>query len=198
MRASEPSRQKKARSNAILELLGVYFRLVDTVADARRLLDLSGANPKVTLAKLRPEEAALRTRVWDSLLRRQAARLYELSGLLLGVESIAVVNPKLQKRLLAIVGSKASRVESLNGIGAGLVMYGQFYNGTDPKWQQGVLLSMYPTRTRATIDVGIARNELEQLEIALEDFRALCAQLATPEELMRLSKRARIATKLPG
>lgn len=45
-------RTKRARSEAVVELLRIYFSLCDVVKDARILLDAVGEDPRATLIKV--------------------------------------------------------------------------------------------------------------------------------------------------
>lgn len=149
-------RGTKARSEAIVELLCVYFVLSDVVEDGRRLLDAVGPNPRETRRQIPKAHAAERLKEWDRLIRRQASRLYNLSGRLLGQDPLSVIDPSLKTKLLDLVGSKFKRARSLEGIGAALVVYSMVNGGEEEKWQRTVVLSRYPRRTRVTIDLLIS------------------------------------------
>jgi len=187
-------RSKRARSEAILELLRIYFLLMDVVEDGRSLLNAVGQNPRKTLAQVPGAEVPTVLSEWDRLIRRQASRLYNLSGRLLGQDVLSVIEPSLKSKLERLVGSKFKRAHSLHGIGAGLVIYSMFGGGRDQEWQRNIVLSMYPTRTRVTIDLVAAKGELNQLQKALNAFRTVCLRLATEEEILFLSKKARKQT----
>jgi hypothetical protein len=190
-------RGKRARSNAILELLRIYFALSDVVVDGRTLLQAVGEDPRKTLAKV-PRPDRPRTVIeWDNFINRQATRLYNLSGRLLGQDALAVLDPGLKERLQELIGSKFARVETLEGIGAGLVIYSMFFSGKDDwKMRRNIIVSMYPARTTATIDVASAKRELKKLEVALEEYRTVCLKLCSEDEILRLSKKAREQTLL--
>lgn len=188
-------RSKKTRSEAILELLRLYFMLADVVEDGRSLLNAVGQNPRKTLAQVQATKASTLLGEWDRLIRRQALRLDNLGGRLLGQDVLSVVDPSLKKKLEKLVGSKFKRARSLHGIGAALVIYLMFGGVRDPEWQRNVVLSMYPSRTRVTIDVVAANEELNQLQDALNEFRTVCLRLATKEEILLLSKKARKQTQ---
>ena len=188
-------RSKKARSEAILELLRLYFVLADVVKDGRSLLNAVGKNPRKTLAQVPATEVSALLGEWDKLIRRQASRLDNLSGRLLGQDVLSVIDPRLKSKLEKLVGSKFKLTRSLHGIGAGLVIYSMFGGGRDQDWQRNVVLSMYPCRTRVTIDLVAANQELNQLQEALNAFRTVCLRLASEEEILLLSKKARKQTQ---
>ena len=190
-------RSKKARSEAIIELLCVYFVLSDVVEDGRCLLDAVGPNPRQTKKQIPKAHVGERLTEWDRLIRRQATRLYNLSGRLLGQDALSVIDPSLKTKLLALVGSKFRRTRSLEGIGAALVVYSMLNGGEEEEWQRNIVLSMYPRRTRVTIDLEAANKELNQLQEALGEFRTVCLQWASQDEVLLLSKKARTRTQLP-
>lgn len=188
-------RGKRARSEAILELLRVYFVLSDVVSDGRMLLKAVGQDPRRTLVKV-PVSGRPRTVIeWDRLIRRQSTRLYNLSGRLLGQDTLAVLDPALKDKLQDLVGSKFARVETLEGIGAGLVIYSMLGSGAnDWKWRRSIIVSMYPSRTSTTIDVAAAKREMKKLEVALEEYRSVCLKVCNEDEILKLSKKAREQT----
>jgi hypothetical protein len=192
----ESFHSKRARTKDILELLCIYFVLLDVVTEGRDLLEEVGNNPKSTIENIPYEDRAAVLSDWDSAICRQGSRLYMLSGRLLGQDALAVFDPKLKQRLEKIVGSKFQRVRTLHGIGAGLVIHSMFGDPKDQKASRALVLSMYPTKSRATIDSKAANRELSQLAATLEEFRAVCAKLATTDEILAISKKARRMTKI--
>lgn len=184
-------RSNRARTHAIFELLCMYYVLTDVVTEGRALLKAVGSDPRATIMR---ESKVRRTAIlaeWDAAVRRQATRLYSLAGRLLGQDALAIFDPQLKTRLESIVGSKFERTRTLEGIGAGLVMYSTFGNLGGSESRRDVILSMYPARTRVTIDVKGADRELKKLSLALEEFRQVCTRLATNDEIFALSKKAR-------
>jgi hypothetical protein len=191
-------RSKKARSDAIYELFCIYFVLLDVETEGREFLQAVGRNPRITLEQATQEARASILSEWSNVLRRQGSRLYSLSGRILGQDALAVFDPRLKTRLETIVSSKLKRVRTLHGTGAALVMYLMFADPRDQNWGCDVILSMYPSETRATIDLEAARRELEALSKALEKFRSICVKLATPDEIILVSRKARRVTKFPS
>jgi hypothetical protein len=190
-------RAKRARAQAVVELLQIYFSLSDVVKDARTLLDAVGKNPRATLTKIGKAGGPSTVIQWDNLIHRQATRLYNLSGRLLGLDALAVLDPALKNKLQDLIGSKLQGVNNLESIGASLVIYSMLgYGQNDWKWRRSIIVSMYPMQTSVTIDVGAARRELRKLQAALEEFHSLCLKLGTEDEILLLSKKARKQTLL--
>lgn len=75
-------------------------------------------------------------------------------------------------------------------------MYSTFGDPKDQKWGRDVILSLYPGKTRFTIDSKAARRELSELSAALDEFRAVCTKLATNDEIFAISKKARRLAKV--
>jgi hypothetical protein len=76
-------RSKKARSSAVLELLCIYFLLLDVAEEGRNLLRAVGSDPRMTLLRAPEIERPAILLRWYHVLCRQASRLYTLSGRLL-------------------------------------------------------------------------------------------------------------------
>ena len=71
-----------------------------------------------------------------------------------------------------------------------------FGDPKDREWSRDVILSMYPSKTRATIDLKAAHRELREFSAALEEFRLVCTKLATNDEIFAISKKARRLTSI--
>lgn len=191
-------RSKKARAQTILELLCIYFVLVDVATEGRALLEAVDSNPRMTIARAPdPDRAALLSE-WHDLICRQASRLSMLSERLFGQDALAVFDPQMKARLESIVGSKFKRVTSLHGIGAGLVLSLMSGDPKDQELNRDLILSMYPRKSRVTIDLKAARRELSELSAALDVFRTVCTKLATNDEIFAISKKARRLTEYQG
>jgi hypothetical protein len=188
-------RSKKARMQTILELLCIYFLLLDVATEGRALWEAVGSNPKMTIAHAPDADRAALLSAWHEVLRRQVSRLSMLSERLFGQDALAVFNPRLKVRLESIVRSKFKRVNSLHGIGAGLVLSLIAGDPKDQELSRDLILSMYPRRSRVTIDLKAAHRELDELSGALEVFRTVCMKLSTNDEVLAISKKARRLTK---
>jgi hypothetical protein len=189
---------KSVRKEDILELLCIYFVLVDASAEGQYLLDSVGEDPRLTLIRTPGADRPALVSEWYNIVCRQAQRLSKLGGRLLGQDSLAVFDPKLKSRLESIVGSKFQKVSSLASIGAGLFYFLWLGDPKDEQMTRDLILSMYPCRRRVSIDLETARLELVTLSDALEDFRVICTKLATNEEIVTISKKARRLTRLPS
>ena len=131
----------KEKQNYSLELLRIYFLLMDVVKDGTDLLDSIDSEPLKVISSLEPEQAKSRLNEWDSLVRKQGSRLYSLSGRLLGQDALSVIDPSLKDRLEELVGSKLERADSLQAIGAGLVIYSMLGKSEEQDWLIGVIKS---------------------------------------------------------
>jgi hypothetical protein len=69
-------------------------------------------------------------------------------------------------------------------------MYSMFGDVKDEKLSRDVILSLYPGKSRATIDLKASRRELNSLSAALERFRLVCTGLATSDEILAVTKKA--------
>jgi len=190
-------KDKRARREAVLELLGTCFILTDVTKDGEKLLDSVGNDPARTLTSLPPEEADLLAREWALIVHRQAGRLYSLAGSLFGQDALALVSPGLKDRLEAVVGSKLERADSLHEIGAGLVYYSMLARVDDREWLLDVVRSMYPGRADELLDTRKAREELAILEHGLAEYRKLCERLVSDSEIVAMAKEARKRSREP-
>lgn len=184
----------KERQNTSLELLRIYFLLMDVVKDGTDLLNSIDSDPLKVISRLEPEEAKSKLKEWDSFVRRQGSRLYSLSGRLLGQDALSVIDPSLKNRLEELVGSKFERANSLQGIGASLVIYSMLGKSEEQDWLIGVIQSMYIAQAEGKIEVSEAHQEIESLRQGLEEYRNLCIRLIGEQEVMKLSKKARSDT----
>ena len=116
-------RDKKTKTEVALDLLRTYFILMDLAKDGSELLDSAGEDPSETIKNLPPDDAKQVLAEWGAIVRRQGARLLFLKEKLIKQNVLALVDPQLKDRLKRLVGSKFSRVETLGGIAASIVMY---------------------------------------------------------------------------
>ena len=184
----------KEKQNSSLDLLRIYFLLMDVVADATDLLNSIGSDPLKVISNLNHLEAKLKLNEWDSFVRKQGSRLCSLNDRLLGQDALSVIDPSLKSRLEELVSSKWERTNSLHGIGAQLVIYSMFGKSEQQDWLIGVIQSMYLAQEEGQINVSEAREEIERLKIELEEYRAVCIRLIGEQKVMKLSKKARADT----
>lgn len=88
-------RSKKSRSQAISELLCIYFVLDDIATEGRALLEAVGNNPRMTIDHAPDMDQAALLSEWHDIICRQASRLSTLVGRLLGQDALAVFDPQL-------------------------------------------------------------------------------------------------------
>lgn len=94
----------KAREDAVLDILRVYFLLLDCVDDGEKIIAEAQPDPVKKISAMEPNEALSTIERWDATIRKQGIRLHRLQGAILGQHHIAVINPELQKRLTDAIG----------------------------------------------------------------------------------------------
>lgn len=190
-------KSKRDRDNAIVGMLRFYFFLKDCVEEGEDLIVEAGSNPVAKVAALPADQVAATVRRWDGVLRRQGVRLRNLEGLLFGQDHLAVIDPGLQKALSKAIGYKMNRAVTLHGIGAGLFMRCVFPMNESDQDKAKLVAVMAGERSRDTLNLKRIRAEIAELKGALQAYRDLVDRLATDEEILQLSKKARQTTRLP-
>ena len=184
-------RNKKIKTDVALDLLRIYFILMDLARDGLELLNSAGEDPAKTIKNLPSEDAENILADWGVIVRRQGARLVLLNDKLIKQNVLALVDPLLKDRLQKLVGSKFNRVQTLQSIAAGIVMYSIFGGIFRPIQLIDVIRSVYKAQRNGSIDVFAARGEIVKLEEALEAYRLVCCRLLSNEEIMILTEKAR-------
>lgn len=187
---------KKARDDAVLDLLRVYFILRDCIEDGEYLVAAAQPNPVETIAKMEPDVALKIMEQWDKLIRRQGIRLSQLQSAFLGQHHIAVINPGLQKRITEVIGYKLDRTVTLHGIGAALFFKNMFpiENTAEEKARY---ISLMAGKEGDTLDMSRISTEIEELRQGLSDYRVVVERMVADDEILRLSERARRETWFP-
>ena len=185
----------KKRETAVLEMLYVYFLLKDCVDVGEKLVKEAEPNPVQTIAAMDPATALDTLERWDAALRMQGIRLYQLQGLLLGQDHIAVLNPDLQSKLSKVVGYKLDRACTLHGIGAALFFKNMFPR-SETEEEKARYISLMAGEEEDNLDMDRIRREIKELKSSLDDYRAVVDRLVSDEEILRLSTRAREYTLL--
>lgn len=185
------------REQGILDLLRFYFLLKDCVDDGEALILEAGSNPIAKIAAMPSDKANKVIARWDLVLRRQASRLYTLQSLLFTQEALAVINPSLEARLSQAVGDKMNRTVNLHGIGSALVIRCMLPLDETMVEKATLVAMLAGERQRDKINLDRIRREVADLRIALDDYRHHVTSLATNDELLKLSKKARKVTRLP-
>lgn len=184
----------KEREASISTLLRTYFYLKDAADEGELLVEDANPNPVELIRNLEPQAARERLERWDYALRRQTFRLMQVSDMIYGQDFMDVVSPELRGKLYDVLGTKFDRATSLHGIGAALFFRGC---GTATNEDQARYVSVMAGEESDLLHMDKIRAELMALRESMELYRLVVNQLATPDEIMRLSKEARDATNLP-
>lgn len=180
----------KMRRESVLEILKVYYLLMDCVDEGLKLLSDAGSDP---LEKLKAMDDPLRNgtlRSWNAALGRQTWRLDKLRDMILGQDHLTVIDPALQRRISQIVGSKMDGVINLQTIGAQLFFSNMFQSRkTSEAMARDV--TMMAGQPGDTLSLVKAESEISELREALNDYRCVTRDLVSNDELLRLSRQAR-------
>lgn len=185
---------EKERDSSISTLMRTYFYLKDAADEGELLVEDASPNPVEIVRNLDPRHAEDRLKQWDYALRRQTFRLMRVSDMIYGQDFMDVVSPELRERLHDVLGTKFNRATSLHGIGAALFFRGC---GTATHEEQARYISVMAGEEGDLLHMEKIRAEILALREAMESYRLAVNQLATPDEIIRLSKEARNATNLP-
>ncbi len=181
------------KNNDNLELLKIYFLLKDVLEDGRKLLDV--ASPYSVVGSDAIDGVLnMRLKTWDTVLRRQGRRLYEIHGYISERSELSIINPQIQKRLKIIVGSKRDRVLSLFNLGAGLFFRTVFPIEESSEALRGLVVKTLTLHSDDVLDVTKIHLELNELECALEEYRELILRMMSSDEVRLLSEKARKET----
>ena len=183
----------KEREAGISTLLRTYFYLKDAADEGELLVEDASPNPVELVRNLEPQAAEERLRRWDYALRRQTFRLMRVSDMIYGQDFMDVVSSDLRERLHDVLGTKFHRANSLHGIGAALFFRG--WGQATPE-EQARYVSIMAGEESDLLHMDKIRAEISALREAMESYRLAVNQLATPDEILRLSKDARSATDL--
>lgn len=191
LRARSASKEREA---AISALLRTYFYLKDATDEGELLVKDAQPNPVELIRSLDPVMARERLTRWDFALRRQTFRLMRVSDMIYGQEFMDVVSPDLRERLYDVLGTKFNRANSLHGIGAALFFRGF---GRDTPEEQASYVSIMAGEEDDLLQMDKIRAEIVALCEAMESYRLVVNQLASSDEILRLTAEARVATTLP-
>lgn len=186
---------KQDRERAVGDMLRFYFLLKDCVDEGESLIVEAGSNPIAKVKAMLPAEGSAMVARWDSILRKQGIRLHTLQGLLYGQSQLAVINPELEAALSKAIGYKMNRMITLHGIGSALFLRCMFPLQETDVEKAKLIVVMAGEKTRRAIDLNRIRREVKDLRDALEQYRTLVQRLASEEEIVRLSRKAREATR---
>jgi hypothetical protein len=181
------------RTAAISTLLETYFYLKDAADEGELLVEDAQPNPVAVISALSPIEAKERLARWDYALRRQTIRLMRVSDRIFGQEFMSVVAPELEEKLHDVLGTKFERATSLHGLGAALFFRG-WVDGTNE--EKAKYVSVMAGEEDELLHMDRIRAEITALREAMESYRLVVTDLATSDEIIRLSQAARKATLL--
>lgn len=181
------------RNEAILELLKVYFLFKDCVDEGEALVLEAGSDPVSKIKLMNAEEALLTMERWDAIIRRQGFRLHSLQGYLLGQHHLTVINPELQEKIRAVIGSKMERAVSLHGIGAALFFKNMFPIANSNE-EKAKYIAIMAGEENDSLNIPRINLEINKLRESLEQYRAILLTLTSSEEILRLSAKARLET----
>ncbi|MDZ4055802.1 hypothetical protein [Arenimonas sp.] len=181
------------REATISALLETYFNLKDAADEGELLLEDAQPNPVAVIGSLNPVEAKERLASWDYALRRQTVRLMRVSDTIFGQEFMSVIAPELEEKLHDVLGTKFNRATSLHGIGAALFFRG-WTDGTNE--EKARYVSIMAGEENDLLHMDKIRAEIVALREAMEGYRIVVNDLATADEIIRLSRSARKATQL--
>jgi hypothetical protein len=181
------------RKAAISTLLETYFYLKDAADEGELLVEDAQPNPVAVIKALSAINAKERLAKWDYALRRQTFRLMRVSDRVFGQEFMSVVAPELEEKLHDVLGTKFERATSLHGIGAALFFRG-WIDGTDE--EKARYVSVMAGEEDDLLHMEKIRAEITALREAMEAYRLVVNELATSDEIIRLSQAARKATLL--
>ena len=187
-------KSKIDRRNAVLRMLETYFLLKDCADDGSALILEAGSDPVAKVTALDADIAGYTIERWDATLRKQGQRLHILGGYIFNQDHLAVVAPDVQEQINRAIGSKFDRVTTLQGIGAALVFNVMFPIAETPAEKATLVVVMAGERKNA-IDMRRIKREVKALSAALTRYRAVIESLVTKEEIVKLSKQARKATR---
>jgi len=186
----------KAREEAVLDVLRVYFLLKDCVDDGEKLVSEAQPNPVERISQMEPDLALATIGRWDATIRRQGIRLYRLQGAILGQDHIAVINPDLQARISEVIGYKMDRVVTLHGIGAALY-FKNLFPLANTNEEKASYISLMAGEEEDSLNMPRIRSEIESLRVSLDLYRDVVERMVSNAELLQLSKRARQETLFP-
>ena len=184
-------KDRKDRTEAITQILEVYFLLKDCVDDAEKLLSECEWDPVGKIKSLPSEEAEKTVKQWDLIVRRQGLRLYLLQGHIYADHRLSIIDPELQKELTEVIGNKMNRAVTLHGIGSALYFYVAFPTAETPVEKARYIQTMVGAEDKGPLNMEQIISEIEKLRTALDGYRSVVSQLVSNEELVAISNIAR-------
>ena len=188
-------KKQKEKDEAIGCFLKLYYMLLDVVEDGETLIREVGADPMKTIENIpedKIESTALR---WDTIVRKQAERLYSIGGWLGQTPVLAIIAPDLGEKIKEVIGTKGDRIDSLSTIGATLVVSSMF-SRDNRQDQINLIKVMYREKKDGLLDLEATKTDVKNLRESLEEFRQLCVSFLDKSDILTYSKRAREVSKI--
>jgi hypothetical protein len=164
--------------------------------EGRRLLATAKTDPVAALDSMDGESALKVIAHWDSAIRRQGIRLHQLQSRIVGEQTLSVIGPALQDRVVKIVGSKMDRAVTLHGIGATLFFRAVLPISDTHAEKARVVALLLGAKRDGTLDPIAVEHELSLLDASLEAYRRIVEGIIPASELLDLSRDARARTSL--
>jgi len=184
----------KERSDAVLDLLRVYFILKDCVDDGEKLVADAEPDPVEKISSMNPDDAIATLRRWDATIRKQGVRLYQLQLAIFGQHHLTVINPELQERVSEVIGYKIDRTVTLHGIGSALYFRAAFPT-ENTKEEKARYVAVMAGEKGDSLNMPRIREEITLLRDSLNQYRIVVERLVSDAELLQLSQRARNETR---
>jgi len=188
-------KSNKERKEAVLDLLHVYFMLKDCVEDGENLFSEAQPNPVEMISAMDAETALSTMERWDKLIYKQGRRLHSLQGAIFGQDHLAIINPTLQDKISEVIGNKMDRAVSLHGIGSAL-FFKNMFPIADTNKEKARYISLMAGEEGDSLNMSRIREEIQSLKEALNQYREVVERLLSDKEILELSKRARLETKI--
>jgi len=186
----------KEREDALIEMLKIYFLLLDVREDGHKLLEMVDRNPMEFIRSLNKEDIGAYISVWDKVLRKQGMRLYTVQQYLSDQSYLFVLNPDAVRSIKDVIGYKMNSVVSLHEIGANLTLRNAFRFEESPETIAGLVNKVLTKNSEGVIDKNFVQGELDQVKVALDEFRSLIDSTMSKEEMLKLSSKARSETEI--
>lgn len=158
--------------------------------DGEQLLKLATPNPAEQIKALSSEALELRLQTWDTALRRQGARLYQLNGFIANRSDLTLLNLKAQRQIKVIIGSKLDRVSNLFELGAGLFFRTKLPISESPETVAELVTRTLQIDTTRAFDLLAIQSELRELDEAVEEYKKFIISSLSTEDIRLLSPKA--------
>lgn len=187
-------KQNKDREKRIIELFEAYYYFYDICYDSKKMLNNMDENPLEYIKNLDKELITKQLEIWDSFLRKQSLRLYNLQNYIYENSFLALINPKSVDSIKKIVGYKLDTVKTLHQLGAGLFFRNIFPQEERPEDIAELVIEVLTFDEKFSIDK--IKIEIGLLENELENFSSILKESVEKKDFFALSEKARKNTLL--